>query len=143
MMFDCCFTKQERAELRQSGRQTRHVSEAYRLSPVILLGSGRTSADTADALLIDSDTEQDYFKQLKCGGRDGLLRMNFLGSKEVLNREQLAEQDAPLHMTVYSTTAGVAIWVAETFGVHFTVSVMTAMLSRSGYTWNKPKLVSG
>ncbi len=36
-----------------------------------------------------------------------------------------------------------ARWVAMTFAVHFTLSGMTAVLRRLGYTYKKPKLVPG
>ena len=142
-MLDYHLTEQELAELRQAHRQTRNVREAYRLNAVILLGRGRTAADVADALLIDPDTVRDYFKRFKRGGLDELLRMNFVGSEALLDQEQLAELDAHLRTTVYSTAAAVARWVAETFGVHFTVSGITALLHRLGYTYKKPKLVPG
>ena len=133
-MHDYHLTEQELAELRQAHHQTRNVREAYRLNVVILLGRGRTVADIADALLIDPVTVRDYFKRFKRGGLDELLRMNFVSSEARLDREQLAEQDAHLRTTVYSTAAAVARLVAETFVVHFTVSGMTALLRRLGYT---------
>ena len=110
---------------------------------VILLGRGRTIADVVDALLIDPDTVRDSFKRFKRVGLDDLLRTNYVGSQALLDREQLAELDAHLRTTVYSTAAAVARWVGETFGVHFTVSGMTALLRRLGLTYNKPKLVPG
>ena len=107
-MLDYHLTKQELAELRQVLRQKRNVLEAYRLHAVILLGRGRTLADIADAMLIVPNTVWYYFKWFKRGGRDELLPMNFVGRDVLLNREQLAELDAHLHTTNYSTTAAVA-----------------------------------
>ncbi len=69
--------------------------------------------------------------------------MNYVGSEALLDRQQLAELDAPVRTTVYSTAAAVARWVTTTFGVPFTVSGMTAMLRRVGDTDKKPKLVPG
>ena len=86
---------------------------------------------------------RDYFKRFKRGGLDELLRINFVGSEALLDREQVAELDAHLRTTIYSTAAAVVCWVATTFGVQFTVSGMTAMLRRLGYTYMKPKLVHG
>ena len=69
--------------------------------------------------------------------------MNSVGSEARLDREQLAELDAHLQTTAYSTAAAVVRWVAEIFGVHFTVRGMTALLRRLGYTDKKPKQVPG
>jgi transposase len=142
-MLDYRLTKQELAELGQAHRQTRNIREAYRLNAVILLGRGRTVADVADALRIDPDTVRDYFQRFKRGGLDERRRMNYVGSEALLDREQLAELDAHVRTTVYSTAAAVARWVTTTFGVPFTVSGMTAMLRRLGYPDKKPKLIPG
>lgn len=142
-MLEYHLTKQELADLRQAHRRARNVREAYRINAVILLGQGRTAADVADALLIDPDTVRHYFKRFKQGGLAELLRMNFVGSEALLDGEQLADLDAHLQTKVYPTAAAVARWVAETFDVHFTVSGMTAVLRRLGYSYKKPKLVPG
>jgi transposase len=142
-MLDDHLTRQELADLRQAHRRARNVREAYRINAVILLGQGRTAADVADALLIDPDTARHYFKRFKQGGLAELLRMNFVGSEALLDAEQLADLDAHLQTKVYPTAAAVARWVAETFDVHFTVSGMTAVLRRLGYSYKKPKLVPG
>jgi transposase len=108
-----------------------------------LLAQGWSAADVATALLIDADTVRAYFKRFKRGGLDELLRMNFVGSDALLSSEQLAELDAHLETHPHQNAASVARWVAETFGVHYTVSGMTAVLRRLGYTYKKPKLVPG
>jgi transposase len=97
----------------------------------------------ATALLIDADTVRAYFKRFKRGGLDELLRMNCVGSDALLSGEQLAELDAHLQDQLHQSAASVARWVAETFGVHDTVSGMTAVRRRLGYTDKKPKLMPG
>ena len=72
-MIDYRLSKQELNELRAAHRHALNVREAYRINAVILLGRGRTPADVADALLIDSDTARTYFKRYKKGGVDELL----------------------------------------------------------------------
>ena len=64
-MIDYRLSKQELNELRAAHRHALNVREAYRINAVILLGRGRTPADVADALLIDSDTARTYFKRYK------------------------------------------------------------------------------
>jgi hypothetical protein len=55
-MLDYRRRKQELAELRAVHRSTPNVRQAHRINAAILLGTGRTAADVADALLIDPDT---------------------------------------------------------------------------------------
>ena len=142
-MLDYHLSQQELAALRQAHHQTRNVREAYRINAVILLGRGRTQTNVADPLLIDPDTVRDYSKRFKRGGLDEQRRMNFVCSEALLDPEQLAELDAHLLKTVYSTAAAVARWVAMTFAVHFTLSGMATVLRRLGYTDKKSKLVPG
>jgi len=64
---------------------------------MILLGSGRTAADVADALSMDSDTIRDYFKRYRKTGLAGLMRVSYVGSEALLDAAQLAELDLHLH----------------------------------------------
>jgi transposase len=142
-MLDYRLAPQELAELRAAHRAARDVREAYRINAVILLGKGRTSADVADALLIDPDTARDYFKRYKKGGLDGLLRMSYVGSEALLDAAQLAELDAHLQGRLHLTAESVARWVEERWGVRYTPSGMTAVLHRLGYVYKKAKLEPG
>jgi transposase len=102
---DSRLDKQEIADQRATHRATRHLREAYRLNAVILLGSGWSPGDVADALLIDADSVRNYFKRYKDGGIERLLRMNCIGSEAPLSPQQLAELDAHLQRHVYSHPA--------------------------------------
>jgi transposase len=142
-MIDYRLAPQELAELRAAHRAARDVREAYRINAVILLGKGRTSADVADALLIDPDTARDYFKRYKKGGLDGLLRMGYVGSEALLDAAQLAELDAHLQDRLHLTADSVARWVEQRWGVRYTPSGMTAVLHRLGYVYKKAKVEPG
>lgn len=133
----------ELAELRAAHRAARAVREAYRINAVILLGSGWTAVEVADALLIDPDTARDYFKRFKKGGLAGLLRMSYVGSEALLDETQLAELDLHLHRHLYLTAESVARFVAQRWGVRYTPSGMTAVLHRLGYVYKKAKLEPG
>jgi transposase len=142
-MLDYTLPNTDLDALRRAHRESRNVREAYRINAVILLAQGWSAADVATALLIDADTVRTYFKRFKRGGLDELLRMNFVGSEALLSDEQLVELDAHVQSQLHQSAASVARWVAETFGVHYTVSGITAVLRRLGYTYKKPKLVPG
>jgi len=142
-MHDYRLTAQELTELRAAHRAARDVREAYRINVVILLGRGRTAADVADALLIDPDTARDYFKRYRQGGLDGLLRMSYVGSEALLDAAQLAQLDAHLSGHLYLSAAAVARHVEKYWGVRYTLSGITAVLHRLGYTYKKAKLEPG
>ena len=142
-MHDYRLTAQELTELRAAHHAARDVREAYRINVVILLGRGRTAADVADALLIDPDTARDWFKRYRQGGLDGLLRMSYVGSEALLDAAQLAQLDAHLSSHLYLSAAAVARHVEKYWGVRYTLSGITAVLHRLGYTYKKAKLEPG
>ena len=142
-MRDYYLNERELAELRSAHRKVREIREAYRLNAVILLGQGRGVNDVADALLMDPDTVRSYFKRYKHGGVDELLRMSYVGSEALLDAEQLHELDVHLQTELYATSAEVARYVEQRWGVRYTPSGMTALLHRLGYVYKKPKLQPG
>ncbi len=112
---------------------------AYRINAVILLGKGRSAAYVADALLIGPDTVRNYSKRYTKGGLDDLLRTSYIGSEALLDDDQLVELDAHLQDRLYLTAQAVARYVAQRWGVRYTLSGMTAVLHRLGYVYKKAK----
>ena len=55
--------KEELADLRAAHCGTRIVRETRRINPVMLLGNGRSTADVADALLVDAETVRASFNR--------------------------------------------------------------------------------
>lgn len=85
IMLDYKLFKQEFAELCAAHRWALNVREAYRINAVILLGNGRTAADIAVALLIDTVTVCTYFNRYKKCGIGELLRINYVGDEAFLD----------------------------------------------------------
>jgi transposase len=121
----------------------RDIREAYRINAVILLAQGRAVSDVADALLVDPETVRTYFKRYRRGGIDELLRMSYVGSEAQLNAEQLRALDEHLQSQVYASSADVARYVEQRWGVRYTPSDMTALLHRLGYVYKQRKLQPG
>lgn len=142
-MTDYSLPAQKIAELRAAHRRTRDKREADRIKAVVLLASGRTAEDVAEALLIDPNTVRNHFKRYQQGGLSGLLHVAYRGSDCELSEADLAILDAHLQDQLYLSAKDVAAWVEETFAVAYTVSGMTALLHRLGYVYKKPKLVPG
>jgi transposase len=142
-MRDYRLSNQELAELRSAHREVGEIREAYRLNAVILLGQGWGVTDVANALLMDPETVRSYFKRYKHGGVEELLRMSYVGSEALLNAEQLGTLDEHLQTQIYPTSADVARYVEQRWGVRYTPSGMTALLHRLGYVYKQPKLQPG
>ncbi len=142
-MVDYSLPAKELHELRAAHRRTRDKREADRIKAVVLLASGRTAEDVADALLIDPNTVRNYFKRYQQDGLPGLLHLAYRGSDCELGASELAVLEAHLQTQLYLTAKDVAAWVEETFAVAYTVSGMTALLHRLGFVYKKPKLVPG
>mgnify|MGYP000058933580 CR=1 FL=1 len=142
-MLDYRLSERELADLRAAHRAARNAREAYRLNALILLGSGWTAAQVAEALLIEPDSVRNWFKRYRGGGLDALVRMNYVGGEALLTPEQLAELDAHLKSHLYLSAAAVARWIKERWQVEYTVSGVTALLHRLGYVYKKPKLLPG
>ena len=142
-MVDYSLPAKELAELRAAHRRTRDKREADRIKAVVLLASGRTAEDIADALLIDPNTVRNHFKRYRRGGLPALLHLAYRGSGCELGEAELSVLDAHLQEHLYLSAKDVAAWVEETFEVAYTVSGMTALLHRLGFVYKKPKLVPG
>jgi transposase len=142
-MVDYSLPALELADLRAAHRGTRDKREADRIKAVILLASGWSAEDVADALLIDPNSVRNHFKRYQRGGLAGLLHVAYRGSDCELDAAQLAQLDAHLQGELYLSAKDVAAWVEETFGVAYTASGMTAVLHRLGFVYKKPKLVPG
>jgi len=133
----------ELEQLRAEHRGTREKRLADRLKAVVLLGSGWSVKQVAEALLIDPDTARSYFKRYRRGGIRGLLSMDYRGGEAWLSDEQLLELDLHLQRTLYLTAKDVARYVEERWEVGYSERGMTELLYRLGYVYKKPKLVPG
>jgi transposase len=142
-MIDYRLGQSELAQLRAEHRRTRDKRAAYRLNVVILLGSGWSAEQVAEALLIEADSARSYFKRYQEGGIEHLVHMAYSGGEAWLDASELALLDAHLQCTLYLTAKEVAHWVEQHFGVRYSESGMTALLHRLGYVYKKPKLVPG
>lgn len=142
-MIDYHLSDGELRELRLVHRQSTDKRAAYRINAVILLGSGWSTEQVAQALLIDAETARSYFKRYKQGGIQLLGQVAFRGGECWLDDLQLLALDAHLSNHLYLSAKDIAHWVADQFGVHYSESGMTALLHRLGYVYKKPKIVPG
>ncbi len=142
-MNDYTLLPDELAQLRAKHRETRRKRDADRLKAVILLGSGWSAQQVAEALLIDPDSARNYFKRYQKGGVRGLLNVAYRGGAGWLNEAQLIELNIHLQHTLHQTAKAVVRYVEERWDIRYSERGMTALLRGLGYVYKKPKLVPG
>ncbi len=130
-------------ELKKVHRKVPHRREADRIKAIVLLGTGWTLEQTAEALLLDTGALRRYVQTYQADGLDALLLMAYQGSQPKLTNAQLRKLEKQLSQTIYLCAKDVARYVKETFGVLYTTNGVTNLLHRMGYTYKKPKAVPG
>lgn len=130
-------------ELKSAHRETRERRFAYRINAVILLGSGWTASEVAEALLLDADTVRNYFQTYQDGGVDALLTTHYEGRPSLLSDEQKEQLKQHLRENVYLDVKPIIAYVIAKFGVTYSISGMTKLLHELKFTYKKPKLVPG
>jgi transposase len=143
MMDGFRLTAKEVCSLRALHRSCRDRRLADRVKAVVLLGTGWTVTDTAEALLLEEDTVRSYRQTYQQGGLDLLLTVRYQGSEPKLNPDQIRELDQHLSTTTYLRVQDVVAYVKNTFGVVYTVAGMTDFLKRLDYVYKKPTLTPG
>lgn len=122
-------------------KERRNVSKAYRINAVILLGTGWSVRQVAEALLLDEDTLSNYIKKYKEGGFSNLLKTLHQGSKPLLNEAQISQLCEELDRTIYLTTLSIRAYIENKFKVKYSQSGVNNLLHQLGFTYKKPKLV--
>ena len=132
-------SSEELQGLRLAHRSAKNRSDAYRINAIILLGSGWSAVEVADALLMDDETIKAYIKRYQGGGIKMLLENNYKGGFQKMSTEQTDILCEELDRNIYLTTKSICSYVKNMFGIHYTISGMTALLRRLGYVYKKPK----
>lgn len=136
-------TAQEVRCLRIAHRACRDRRLADRIKAVVLLGTGWTRADVAEALLLDEDTLHRYVALYQEEGMDGLLMLRYQGSQPKLTPEQLQQLDQHLQEHLYGRIQDIVAYVEAEFGVLYSIPGMTDVLARLDYVYKKPKRLPG
>lgn len=117
--------------------------DADKVKAVLLLGTGWTERDVAEALLVDEKTVGRYVERYRQDCRGEFWLMDYHGSESKLTETQLRRLDSHLQRRIYLTVAGIAAYVHQTFGVTYSEQGMTNLLHRLDFTYKKPKVIPG
>ena len=133
----------ELSELREAHAELREKRDADRVKAIILLGSGWSATNVAEALLIDRNTIRTYYRKYKKGGLEKLLQTRHLGSAGFLSVSEAKELDVYLQEHLRLTAKSVAAYIEERWHIRYSERGVTALLHRLGYVYKKPKLIPG
>lgn len=142
-MKDYTLPKEKIAALERLHRSLRDKRQADRVKAVIALSKGWSAAQVAQILLFDEKTSRHYFDRYEKGGLDALLDDNYSGAEPRLNENQISELDAYLEEHILPDAKAVIAHIYKQYGVRYSVSGVTDLLHRLGFSYKKPIHVPG
>jgi len=125
----------ERQLLRQAQRACRHKAGYVPATVLLLLDRGRAVAAIAEDLGLDEATVYRYAQVYREKGLAGYLATEQPGYWGLLTSAQLAGLGQELGRTFYTDCRAVADWLATTYGVRYSVSGLTDLLHRLGFSY--------
>ena len=142
-MRDYELSTKEIAELEQTHRSLRDKRQADRVKAVIALSKGWSAAQIADILLFDEKTSRHYFDRYQQGGLQALLDDNYSGAEPKLDTHQMSELEDFLEDPILPDAKSVINHIDTQYRVLYSVSGVTDLLHRLGFSYKKPTHVPG
>lgn len=142
-MKDYELAKEETVKLEKLHRSLRDKRKADRVKAVIALSKGWSAAQVAEILLFDEKTSRHYFERYQQGGLPALLDDNYTGAEPKLDTHQISELDRYLQEHILPDAKSVISHIDKLYGVHYSVSGVTALLHRLGFSYKKPTHIPG
>ena len=130
-------------EIRKQHKHCKMKRYADRLKAMILLNDGFSFAEVARILILDDDTIRLWYNIFEDEGIAGLQRDLYRGGISKLSEDQLDCLEAHLDEYVSLTAIEICHWVKAEFDIDYSVSGMTDLLHRLGFSYKKPTIVPG
>ncbi|OGX89349.1 hypothetical protein BEN47_19750 [Hymenobacter lapidarius] len=124
----------ERQLLRQAQRACRGKAGYVPVTVLLLLDRGRAVAAIAEDLGLDEATVYRYAQTYREKGLAGYLAAEQPGYWGLLTSAQLAGLCRELNQTLYADCRAIADWLAATYRVRYSVSGLTDLLHRLGFS---------
>ena len=140
-MDDFRLTDNQIAALKALHKTQRDKRFAYRINAIILLGSGWSVAEVANALLVDETTVYNWRDLYQQGDTDALLTLHYEGKSASLTDRQQKELVQHLDNKTYLTSNAIRAYVKKKYGVAYSATGMKDLLHRLGFSYKKPKHV--
>ena len=142
-MKDYELSTKEIAELERKHRSLRDKRQADRVKAVIALSKGWSPAQVAEILLFDEKTSRQYFDRYQQGGIQALLDDNYSGTEPKLDAHQMSELEGYLEEHILPDAKSVIAHIDKQYGIRYSVSGVTDLLHRLGFSYKKPTHVPG
>ena len=141
-MDDFHLTTGQIASLKALHRLQRDRKKAYRINAIILLGTGWTVPQVADALLVDEKNVRIWHEKYVRGGEDELLTLFYVGKEPLPSETQQQELAEHLDENTYLDSKAVAHHIAKTYGVRYSRTSVKELLHRLDFVYKKNKACS-
>lgn len=133
--MDVTLPGSERQLLRQAQRACRGKAGYVPVTVLLMLDRGRAVAAIAEDLGLDEATVYRYAQTYRLKGLSGYLAAEQPGYWGLLSSAQLAGLCQELNQTLYTDCRAIADWLAATYQVRYSVSGLTDLLHRLGYSY--------
>lgn len=142
-MKDYELSREEMAELERLHRTLHDRRQADRVKAVIALSKGWPAAQIAEILLFDEKTSRSYFERYKQGGLTALLDNHYRGAEPKLDEYHMSKLQAHLEENIYPDAKSIIAYIQKQYHVVFSLSGVTDLLHRLGFSYKKPTHVPG
>ena len=136
-------SKEKIAELENFHRGLRDKRQADRVKAVIALSKGWSAVQVAEILLFDEKTSRHYFDRYQQGGLRALLDDNYSGAEPKLDAHQMGELEGYLEEHIFTDAKSIIAHIYKQYKVCYSLSGVTDLLHRLGFSYKKPTHVPG
>ena len=116
---------------------------ADRFRVILLLDKGWTHAKISEALFLDEGTIRNYRKRYVEDGIMGLILDEYSGKRCLLTEKQLQVLSSHLQSKLHLTAKEIIVYIENKFNMTYTLSGVTDLLHRLGFSYKKTKAVPG
>ena len=142
-MNNYSLSKQQLAELEQKHRTLRDKRQADRVKAVIALSKGWSAATISEILLLNEKTSRNYFNRYQHGGLVALLEDDYAGAEPKLTEQQMKALETYLDDHILPDAKTVIAYIEKQYKVRYSLSGVTDLLHRLGFSYKKPTHVPG
>lgn len=128
-------TAAERIPLQALQKQRRDEAAYVKVTVVLLLDKGWAVATIAQALGLDDGTVYPYAQLYQAHGLEKYLAADQARYWGLLTSAQLAHLCQEVNRTLYLDCKGIQAWLAQTCQVHYSISGLTDLLHRLGFSY--------
>jgi transposase len=133
--MNVALTESERQYLRQLQKQRRDEAGYVKVTVLLLLDKRRPLASIADDLGLDEATVYRYAQAFQTLGVEKYLAHEQPGYWGLLTSAQLAHLCRELNSTLYTECKAIQAWLRRTYRVAYSLSGLTDLLHRLGFTY--------